>query len=318
MKKIFVNKNSQIRSGWKIAVVFASFFVAMNLLSILLMFLYTFYHIRANHLSPNEVMDLVNNLTASLTDMSSGLGTTLMILQSLLLILFVILFWKLFDKKPIRKIGMINIRNGYRDFVVGLAFGAISLLIVFIALLAAGSITLVNPLSKPEFNVSLLTGLLIFIFVGINEEMFVRGYCMTVLKQTGSKYVVVIVSSIIFSVMHAFNPGMNPFSYLNLFLFGLLTAYMTLKSRNIWMPIGYHITWNYLQGNIFGFLVSGNPTPSMYRLEVGSTTILNGGNFGPEGGIVVTLMLLLSFLYLWKVYKPTFCLLQTEVSESSL
>ncbi|MGH4119264.1 CPBP family intramembrane glutamic endopeptidase [Clostridium sp.] len=69
----------------------------------------------------------------------------------------------------------------------------------------------------------------------------------------------------IFSVMHSLNPSMSIISYLNLFLVALLFAYMFLKSNNFWLPIGYHITWNYFQGNIFGFQVSGQSTERILK-----------------------------------------------------
>ncbi|NLM36399.1 MAG: CPBP family intramembrane metalloprotease [Clostridiales bacterium] len=304
MRNIFTNKNSQLRSGWKITIVYLSFFFAMNILALIFGLVLMIYEMATNNMTAEQLMEWSNNLDKTLTNINTGLGFTLNLLQCLLLIFFTILFWKIFDKRPIRDIGMINIKKGYKDLIKGLLFGAISLLVVFAILLLSGNIALARPLTEPNFNISLITSLILFIFVGINEEMFVRGYCMTVLKQTGKSSVVVIVSSIIFSLMHSLNPGMNILSYINLFLFGLLTAYMTIKSKNIWLAIGYHITWNYFEGNICGFLVSGLETNSLFTLEKVTPNILNGGSFGPEGGLVVTFILLLSYLYMWKVYKP--------------
>jgi membrane protease YdiL (CAAX protease family) len=318
MKNIFVNKASQIRSGWKIAMVFASFFFSTNIIVFFITFFYTLYQIIVNRIPPSQLKGVISNLSSSLTNMSTPLGLTTHIIQCLAMIFFVVLFWKMLDKKPVKEIGMISIKKGYKDLFQGLAFGAISLLIVFVILLLTRNITLVNALNKPNLNISLLTGLNVFIFVGINEEMFARGYCITVLKQTRNKYVVIIVSSIIFSVMHSLNPGMSLLSYVNLFLFGVLTAYMAIKSQNLWLSIGYHITWNYFEGNICGFLVSGQTTGSMYSLEVGNNSIINGGQFGPEGGIIVTVILLLSFLYMWKVYKPTVLTYESEALNSVL
>lgn len=283
-----------------------NFFLSIIILTFLLYIFYSFYQIAFNSISESELQTVLNDFNYSLSEMNTVLGVTINVLQCLFLMLFVVLFWKFFDKRPIKDIGLISIKKGYKDLIIGLALGAISLLLVFVILLATKSVTLTQPLNKPNINTSLITGLILFIFVGINEEMFARGYCMTVLKQTSNKYVVVIVSSLIFSAMHSLNPGMSLFSYINLFLFGLLTAYMTLKSENLWLAIGYHITWNYFQGNICGFLVSGQTTSSMYSLEIGSNSLINGGQFGPEGGIIVTFIILLNFLYLWKVYKPSY------------
>jgi len=173
-------------------------------------------------------------------------------------------------------------------------------------------------LSNPNFNISLLTGLVLFIFVGINEEMFSRGYCMTVLKQTGNKWVVIIVSSIIFSIMHSLNPSMSIISYLNLFLIAVLFAYMFLKSNNLWLPIGYHITWNYFQGNIFGFNVSGQSTESLYKLNTPVKNIITGGAFGPEGGLVVTFIIIVGFIYMWKFYRPQLIEVDNKSEENTI
>ena len=300
MKNIFINKNSEVRSGFKIASTFGSFFIATNIISIVAMILLTIIMISTKQISNH---DSIRYLTG-LTNINTGFGIFLNLSQCICMILSVWLFWKLFDKKPIRELGLINIKKGYKDLFKGLAFGAVSMIIVFILLLFSGNISLQSPLNSPNFNMSLLTGLILFIFVGINEEMFARGYCMNVLKQTGNKWVMIIVSSIIFSLMHSLNPSMSVISYINLFLFALLAAYMFIKSNNLWLPIGYHIMWNYFEGNIFGFQVSGLSTESLYKLNTPINNIITGGNFGPEGGLIVTFITIIGFIYIWQLYTP--------------
>ena len=307
MKRIFINKNYQVRSGFKIASTFGTFFISTNILSIIAMILLIAIMVLTKKVETNNLQSYIKGLT----NINTGFGMFLNFLQCLCMILSVWLFWKLFDRKPIREIGLINIKKGYKDLFTGLVFGAISMIVVFVLLLSSGNISLQRPLSSPNFNISLLSGLLLFILVGINEEMFARGYCMTVLKQTGNKWVVVIVSSIIFSLMHSLNPSMSIISYLNLFLFALLAAYMFLKSNNLWLSIGYHIMWNYFEGNIFGFQVSGLSTESLFKLNAPVNNIITGGGFGPEGGLIVTFILIVGFIYVWQLYKPQ--LLQNDI-----
>lgn len=95
--------------------------------------------------------------------------------------------------------------------------------------------------------------------------------------------------------------GILPF--VNIILIGVLFAYMYLLSGNIWMCIGYHITWNYFQGNIFGFLVSGTSSRGLLTTVIEKDTIINGGAFGPEGGLVVTFIILLGFIFVKSFYK---------------
>ena len=300
MKGIFVNKNSEVRSGFKIASTFSLFFIATNIISIISMILLTIIMISSKRISSHDL----NNYLNGLTNINAGFGIFLNLTQCICMILSVLLFWKLFDKKPIREIGFINIKMGYKDLFKGLTFGAVSMIIVFMLLLFSGNISLKRPLNSPNFNISLLTGLILFIFVGVNEEMFARGYCMTVLKKTGNRWAPIIISSIIFSLMHSLNPSMSVISYINLFLFAVLAAYMFIKSNNLWLPIGYHIMWNYFEGNIFGFQVSGLSTESLFKLKAPINNIITGGNFGPEGGLIVTFITIIGFIYVWQLYTP--------------
>ena len=171
MKSIFINKNSKLRSGWKIAVTFSSFLAATTIISIIVMIFIAINMILTKKIAPNDLATYLSGLTT----LNTGLGIFLSFIQCICMILAVWLFWKLFDKKPIGEIGLINIKKGYKDLFKGLAFGALSMVIVFIILLFSGNISLQSPLSSPNFNLSLLTGLGLFIFVGINEEMFSRG-----------------------------------------------------------------------------------------------------------------------------------------------
>lgn len=299
-KNIFVNRDSAIRSGWKIAIVFSSAFLATFIVTSLFVFLYAFILLAVGKVSITNI----NTLGIQAANVNTPMGLSCALIQCICIILFVFLFWKVLDKKPIREIGLIHIKEGYKDLINGLLFGAISLTLVFTILYLTGSVKLVNPLNKPNFSISLLTGLILFIFVGINEEMFARGYCFTVLKQTGIKWIPIVVSSIIFALMHSLNSGISLLSYFNLFLFALLAVYMVIKSKNLWLSIGYHITWNYFEGNIFGFLVSGQGADGIYNVKNSVDNIINGGSFGPEGGLVVTLILILGFIYMWKFYQP--------------
>ena len=302
MNTIFINKNSEIRSGFKIAVTFLCYFIFTAIFSIIATLLYLIYMVETKQVQASNYVNFIN----SITNLNNPFYNFLNLLQCLAMILAVTLHWKHLDKKPISDLGFINIKKGYVDLIIGLILGAASLTIVFVLLLETGNITLNTSIFNPTFSLSLISSFILFIFVGINEELFARGYCMTVLKQTGNKWIVIIFSSIIFSLMHSFNPDMTFLSYFNLFLFGLFTAYMFIKSGNLWLSIGYHITWNYFEGNIFGFKVSGQGTNSIYIVHNSVNNFINGGSFGPEGGITVTFILLLGFAFMWKIYKPSY------------
>ncbi|MGL5086616.1 MAG: lysostaphin resistance A-like protein [Clostridium sp.] len=292
---IFKNKYSEVRSGWKIVLTCLILFGLMIIPSIVISIIF---------IGP-EIIENGGVVTESMLNIESDkiyiLSATT--IQNICFIAASILTWKIFEKKKIRFMGLTNIKNSYKELGVGLALGAITITIVAIVLILTGSVKLENSITSPMFTSDLIMGLVLFIAVGFGEEIFGRGYCMSVLKQTRNKWVILIVSSIIFSAMHMSNDGVGVLPLVNIFLVGIVFGYMYMKSSNIWMPIGFHITWNYFQGYVWGFQVSGHEVNGMYKLESVSESILNGGSFGPEGGLVVTFILALTFAFVAWYYK---------------
>lgn len=293
--KIFKNNNNQIRSGWKIASVYFTYTISVILLSIIFGMVYMLVVYTAN-----PKIERIKYAEEQFSSMNYLPGICMFLIQCITLILVVILFWKIWDKKKVKYIGLTNIKSSWKDLCSGLLIGAISFTAVATVLIFTKSVELINSFAQPKFSWALIIQLIIFIFVGINEELFCRGYCMTVLKQTNISWVPIVASSIIFALMHSFNEGISLIAYINLFLFGITMGYLFIKTKNIWMGIGYHITWNYFQGNIFGFLVSGNVTDSIYTVKTVNPNIINGSSFGPEGGIVVTILLIIS---IYSIYR---------------
>lgn len=288
MKKIFKNKNSKIRSGWKIFFTLCSFYIITMIASIPITFISTIYS------TFNGNLDIISY---DIVNMQSNIYYLLMIIQNIVMITLPLIIWKFIEKKEFKQMGLENIKFHTRDLTAGLLLGAISMIIVFAGIISIGDGKMAYSLINPKFSVGLISNLILFILVGFAEEIFGRAYIMSTLKQTKNIYITVIVSSIIFSLLHSGNPNVSLIAYLNIFLVGVLFAYMYIKSGNIWMSIGYHITWNYFQGNIFGFQVSGLESQGIYQTNILSQNILNGGDFGPEGGLIVTVVIILGLLF---------------------
>lgn len=295
--RIFKNKYLEVRSGWKIALTFIMMIVLSLILSIIVNRIFLALIMLENG---GDVFQATSTIGKEQVYFSVSI-----IIQNICLIGATFMVWKMFEKKnkKIRNMGLINIKSGYKELGVGLALGAVTISIVAIVLILIGSVKLVNPITNPRFTTDLIIGIIIFIAVGFGEEIFGRAYCMSVLKQTRNKWIILIVSSIIFSAMHLGNDGVAILPLVNIFLVGIVFGYMFMKSSNVWMPIGFHITWNYFQGYIWGFQVSGNEVNGMYQLESVKGNILNGGSFGPEGGLIVTIILILTFTFVSWYYK---------------
>jgi membrane protease YdiL (CAAX protease family) len=202
--------------------------------------------------------------------------------------------YRTFNKKQPNQLG---IQGPASDLYFGLLLGAAAITLMFFILLLTGNITLLNGLSDPIISVHLIVFLILFILVGFFEEMFFRGYVMNTLASRGNqKWVIYVVSAVIFGLVHLTNPNVSFFGIVNIMLVGVLFAYMFDSTKSLLLPIGFHITWNYFQGTVFGFPVSGTTPYGMYAVDVSNgSAFLTGGTFGLEGGALATVFILLCF-----------------------
>lgn len=297
---MFKNKEGKVRSGWKIAAVLAIFYASILLVSMLVGIVVSFILMATGDLQAGTTA-----LNATYSDrglkVMENVNKGMMVVQEILTILIPILAWRITTKRKLSDMGFTPIKSNFKELIAGLVFGILSMTLVFAAIMLSGQAEVAT--WKPHFSVMQLLFLVFFILVGFAEELLSRGYIMSVLRQTKSIAAIMILPSVIFALLHSANSGIGLVPYINLTLVGVLFSYMFLKSGNIWMPIGYHITWNYFQGNVFGFKVSGNQLEGMLTTTYAEDNIWNGGAFGPEGGLFVTAIILIGFIVVKLYYK---------------
>ena len=114
---------------------------------------------------------------------------------------------------------------------------------------------------------AVLLGLLFFVlrfaFVSVREELLVRGYQLQNLEESIGRTPAVVISSLLFSLLHIRNAGFNLLALVGLPLAGALFAYAFHRSGQLWLPIGLHLGWSFFEGPVFGFPVSGLQTFSV-------------------------------------------------------
>jgi hypothetical protein len=135
--------------------------------------------------------------------------------------------------------------------------------------------------------------LAVFILVGWNEELLTRGYHLQTIASGLNLFWGVVISSAIFGLLHLGNPNATWISAAGIFFAGIFLAYGYLTTKQLWLPIGLHIGWNFFEGVVFGFPVSGLDIYRLLRITVDGPEIWTGGAFGPEAGLVVLPGLLL-------------------------
>jgi membrane protease YdiL (CAAX protease family) len=104
---------------------------------------------------------------------------------------------------------------------------------------------------------------------------------------------------LLFALAHLANPGSSPVAVLGLFFAGLLLAAGYLATSRLWLPIGLHLSWNFCQGPVFGFPVSGFAAPSLLAVEPVGPEALTGGPFGPEASLIGILAELIGIGLIW-------------------
>ena len=149
-------------------------------------------------------------------------------------------------------------------------------------------------------SAGMIPGYIVLYFVGymiqgMAEEVICRGYLLVSLSRNHSVCYSVIISSGVFMAMHMSNDHVTLLSFINIFLCGLLFGLIFVERGNIWMVAALHAGWNFLQNNLFGMPVSGMAQGnSVFTTTfVDGRSLINGGAFGIEGGIAVTVVLAL-------------------------
>jgi hypothetical protein len=189
------------------------------------------------------------------------------------------------DKQPFLNLGF-YFQGHLKSIFVGVIAGFLTIVIAYLTLI------FLKQIQFSKINLSygeiLLTSFLFFI-VAITEETLLRGYVLRNLINSMNKSVALIVSAVIFAIMHAANAHMTWISFVNLFLAGVLLGLPYLFTRNLWFPIGLHFSWNFFQ-SLFGFNVSGKESYSLIEFKMVEKNIFNGGDFGLEGSILSVIL----------------------------
>jgi len=242
-------------------------------------------------------------LTTSVSELFNAVGVNTMcafMLSQFLCALFAIyIFRKFVDKKSFKSLGF-ELTNYKADLLKGLVWGAALISLGFFALYFSGFITVIDT----DFGaIQWLSYIAFFIIVAFNEEILVRGYVLTNLMASMNKYWALIVTALLFSVMHLGNDSTSLISTANIFIAGLMLGIYTIHKRNLWFPIAMHFTWNFFQGPVLGFEVSGTKMESVINQQVSGNPLITGGDFGFEGSLLLTVMMITSTIYIHIKYK---------------
>jgi membrane protease YdiL (CAAX protease family) len=225
-------------------------------------------------------------------------------LMGLLIFLFTWIFRKKIDRRSFESLGFT-----WKGYNIEAGLG----LFTALAILGIGSVVLVSAgylsFTGSEFDsLPLLVEVLIMIVVAFVEELLFRGYLLNNLLQSMNRWVALIISAALFSFFHGSNPDVTVFAIINIFLAGILLGLNYIFTQNLWFSIIFHFAWNYFQGPVLGYDVSGLKLTTLLQQSVTGPQLWTGGLFGFEGSLLCPLLILAAIIVFFfafaRRYKP--------------
>jgi len=201
------------------------------------------------------------------------------------------------DRRSFRSLGLEVDFAAWRDLLAGILITGVMMGCLFLLYLLFGWTQTVTygwqETSAGNLAVELLFWLLFFMAVGWKEELWMRGYVLQNLADGLNVPWAVFLSSAIFGLLHLGNPHATWASALGILVAGIFLALPWVWTRRLWLSIGLHIGWNFFEGVVFGFPVSGQDTFRLIRPVIHGPELWTGGAFGPEAGLVLLPAILL-------------------------
>ena len=196
-----------------------------------------------------------------------------------------------FDKRSFTSLGLKLDKKMWADLLAGIGITFLQMGFIYIVMYALGWIIFEGFAwqfeSATDVTFGLVGMLAVFILVGWNEELLSRGYQLQNLADGINLFWGVVISSAVFGILHLGNPNATWISAVGIFFAGVYLAYGYTRTKQLWLPIGLHIGWNFFEGVIFGFPVSGMDFFRLTRITVNGPELITGGAFGPEAGLIL-------------------------------
>ena len=243
--------------------------------------------------------DLQGNIAQSFSGMGSGSMGLMVTIEFLSSVVSVFLFRKLVDRKSFASLGFSTEGRWYEmiaGFFLAPALIGIGLLFLYITKHLEWDYNGFNP---QTFFVDAGTLMLL----AFSEELLFRGYILNNLMESFNKWAALIISAVLFALFHLSNPGISTIPFVSIFLAGILFGINYIYTKNLWFSILLHFGWNFFEGPLYGFKVSGIHFSSLLQTDLKGDMSITGGDFGFEGSFVATALLLIAVLGFYLFYE---------------
>jgi hypothetical protein len=275
IKLVFLSRHGDLRGGWKI-----------------LLFIVLHGAVAAALIVPLSEMSLLTALTTSAALLASGLVATFVMTRFI-------------NRKPLGAVGLMMHPFVLRHLLAGIFLGLLMIAGIFLVEAGLGYAGLSGRgLSMGDVVRTAGLSFLTLGFAAAWEELTFRGYMFQSLMQSITFLPAMLVFAALFSAAHWGNPNCTAFALVNVGLAAVLFSFAYQKTRSLWLPIGLHFGWNFTQTTLFSFPTSGNDFSSLQLFALAQTgpEWVTGGGFGPEGGMLATVALVVCT---WHILKST-------------
>jgi CAAX protease family protein len=117
------------------------------------------------------------------------------------------------------------------------------------------------------------------------EELMLRGYPLAVLREALGWPGAIVITSVVFGVLHAFNPNVAVTAIVIVTIAGIFLGAVVYHTRSLWAATAAHFAWNVTLAVILHAALSGQEMPAGdYRVIDSGPDWITGGAWGPEGG----------------------------------
>lgn len=293
LRLVFISEDEpRFRAGWRMILHGLLYLV----LSILIGVTFSFLAISLNFILP----------TPNFVEILQSNKIILMILEVLTITFATWIARRFLDHRSFLDLGLEIKRSTWYDLGVGFMLSALLFSMIYLTNTIMGWSQFQSWAWESEHLGSVIgeTIVILMWFLGVayREELLSRGYHLQNLAQGTNLRLAVIISSLIFSTMHLSNPNFNWMAVIGLFAAGLFLAYGYIRTKALWLPIGLHLGWNFCEGTIFGFPVSGMKDFSLIQQKISGPDLITGGAFGPEASLLLFPTLLVG-AYLIRLYS---------------
>ena len=207
---------------------------------------------------------------------------------------------RIYERGRLADIGLGWTAASRRNLSIGILGGIGAALTVVLGPIVVRAADL-EPVPSEHFQLpSLIFVSIILLFGAVGEEMLFRGYGFQVLVRAIGPFATILPTAVLFGLGHSYNLSFNGLALFNTILWGVLLGYAFVRSGDLWLPIGLHFGWNWtlpvLGVNLSGFTMG--VTGYSVQWKIGA--LWSGGAYGPEGGLLTSVVAVVLFFCLQK------------------